>query len=75
MFRFLNERRTFFVQNLGHVRSTVTLKQKEKVTPKSIYFFLQLKVSQDPCSLINSLAKFLEGVLSWKAVISLNFEQ
>ena len=57
------------------IRSTVALKQKEKVTLKSIYFFLQLKVSQDPCSLINSLAKFLEGVLSWKAVISLNFEQ
>ena len=57
------------------IRSTVTLKQKEKVTLKSIYFFLQLKVSQDPCSLINSLAKFLEGVLSWKAIISLNFEQ
>ena len=28
-----------------------------------------IKIAQDPCSLINSLAKFLEGMLSCKTLI------
>ena len=31
--------------------------------------FLLVKVAPDACSLINSLAKFLEGVLSFKALV------
>ena len=38
----------------------------EKISLLQVMF----KVAQDPCSLINSLAKFLNGVLSCKALFS-----